>query len=111
MTPGVRRFALGALIAAATTGLAVATLAADIRVVQKGRAFDRKEITIARGDVLHFLNADEFIHQIYVESKDFNFDSAESEPGDTINLRFKTPGTFEVHCHIHPKMRLVVTVK
>jgi plastocyanin len=92
--------------------LGVIALAGDsIRISQKGRAFNLKEITVEHGDVVHFGNDDEFIHQIYVKSSDFNFDSDESEPGNTIDVKFAKPGVFEVHCHIHPKMGLVVTVK
>ena len=90
----------------------VIALASDgIRISQKGRAFNLKEITVERGDVVHFGNDDEFIHQIFIKSSDFSFDSDESMPGDTIDVKFTKPGVYEVHCHIHPKMGLVVTVK
>lgn len=86
-------------------------LAAEIHaVIQKNRAFNYKQITVQAGDVVQFLNDDEFIHQVYVQSPDFNFDTAESSPGDAINIKFSVKGTFEVHCHIHPKMLLVVKV-
>lgn len=81
------------------------------RVSQKDRAFNLTTVTVATGDVVQFTNDDEFIHQVYVNSSDFKFDSAESEPGDVINLKFTVPGTFVVQCHIHPKMMLVVTVR
>ena len=91
---------------------ALVVLAAQAyRVTQKGRAFNVKELSIAVGDVVQFGNDDEFIHQVYVENKAFNFDTAESSPGDTIEIKFSVAGTFEVHCHIHPKMGLVVNVK
>jgi plastocyanin len=80
-------------------------------IVQKGRAFHPGEVTIARGESLTFTNNDEFIHQIYVQGQDFSFDSDERNPGENITESFTVPGTFEVRCHIHPKMRLVVHVK
>ena len=58
-----------------------------------------------------FGNDDDFIHQIYVKSDNFNVDTAESYPGNSMPVVFTKRGTFEVHCHIHPKMGLVVTVK
>ena len=97
----------GALLMLATAALA----AASYRVSQRDRAFNRTELTVAVGDVVHFDNNDEFIHQIYIESPDFAFDSAESYPGNTIDVAFTKPGVFFVHCHIHPKMSLHVTVK
>jgi plastocyanin len=89
----------------------VAIAAQNFRVSQKGRAFNLKEITIALGDTVLFGNDDDFIHQIYVKSDNFNVDTAESYPGNSMPVVFTKRGTFEVHCHIHPKMGLVVTVK
>ena len=80
-------------------------------IVQKGRAFHPGEVTINRGESLTFTNDDEFIHQIYSKSDSFNFDSEERNPGENITETFTASGTFEVHCHIHPKMKLVVHVK
>lgn len=80
-------------------------------IIQKGRAFHPAEITINRGDSLTFTNDDEFIHQIYSQSDGFGFDTDEKNPGENITETFTQSGTFEVHCHIHPKMKLVVHVR
>ena len=77
-------------------------------VVQSGRAFHPGEVTIARGESLTFTNNDQFIHQIYVNG---GFDSEEKSPGEVLTENFTQSGTFEVRCHIHPKMKLVVHVK
>jgi len=95
--------------------LAAAALAAHgvemHQIIQKKRAFSQTEISVAVGDVVRFTNDDEFIHQVYVSSDSFNFDTAESEPGNNIDMKFTTRGNFEVHCHIHPKMQLIVHVQ
>jgi plastocyanin len=88
-------------------GLPSASHAADKVIVQKGRAFNPKEVAINRGDTLTFTNEDEFIHQMY--STDL-FDSDERNPGQKLTEDFSRSGTFEVRCHIHPKMKLVVRV-
>ena len=80
-------------------------------IVQKGRAFRPAEVSINHGESLTFTNDDEFIHQIYVQAPGFAFDSDERNPGQDITETFTAPGTFEVRCHIHPKMKLVVHVK
>jgi plastocyanin len=80
-------------------------------IVQKGRHFSAKEIDVARADTVAFDNEDEFIHQIYVKSDDFNFASAEQPPGQIVQVLFDHSGTYEVRCEIHPKMLLVVHVK
>lgn len=83
--------------------------AADDHVIaQSGRAFHPGEIAIAKGDTLTFTNQDDFIHQVYVPGL---FDSDERAPGQTLTESFPEAGTFEVRCHIHPKMKLVVHVK
>ena len=77
-------------------------------IEQKDRAFHPAEVTINRGESLTFTNADEFIHQIYVIGL---FDSEERAPGENLTESFTQAGTFQVQCHIHPKMKLVVHVK
>ena len=77
-------------------------------IEQKDRAFHPGEVTINRGESLTFTNDDEFIHQIYSTGL---FDSEEKAPGENLTESFTQEGTFEVHCHIHPKMKLMVHVK
>ena len=91
---------------------AASALAAEThQIIQKKRAFSESEITLAVGDTVRFTNDDEFIHQVYVDSPSFKFDTAESEPGNNIDMKFTSRGDFEVHCHIHPKMQLIVHVQ
>jgi plastocyanin len=77
-------------------------------IAQQGRTFRPSEVTINHGESLTFTNNDEFIHQIYVAGL---FDTDERSPGQNITETFPQSGTFEVRCHIHPKMKLVVHVK
>ena len=77
-------------------------------VIQKGRAFRPLELTVARNESVTFTNEDSFIHQIYVDGL---FDSEEKSPGENLNETFPRTGTFPVRCHIHPTMRMTVTVK
>jgi plastocyanin len=81
-------------------------------VSQKGRAFHPLTLTIHRGDTLQIVNDDgDLLHHAYVESDTFNFDSGDQLPGSKTNVVFSVPGTFNVLCGIHPKMKLVVEVK
>ena len=98
-----------AFAAALTGSLAFAKSFHDVS--QKGRAFNLKELTIERGDTVRFNHDDEFIHQIFIDSRAFKFDSAESDPGNVIPVEFAASGLYDVKCHIHPKMLLIVTVK
>jgi plastocyanin len=80
-------------------------------VSQKGRAFSISTLQVARGDVVHFSNDDKFLHQIFVDATSFDYESAEQEPGTSVEIRFPKTGAFEVRCHIHPKMLLQVDVR
>ena len=108
LLPRVGSTAVGlTLIFAAATALA----ATVHHIAQRGRAFSTSDIGIVAGDSIQFANEDEFLHQIYVDSPNLPFDSAEQRPRETIEVRFPTAGTFPVRCHIHPKMLLTVHVK
>jgi plastocyanin len=99
-------------VAAAVFGVTAAAFADDsLTIVQNGRAFHPNDITIDHGQTLSFSNQDDFIHQIYVDSPGFKYDSAEQPPGETLTINFPDAGTFPVRCHIHPKMRLTVHVR
>jgi plastocyanin len=108
----LRRHSCCAVIAAALLLVATAVFAAAVhRIAQRGRAFSLSQITIARGDSLLFTNDDEFLHQIYVDSRNMNVDSDEQPPGQAIEVSFPRSGSFSVRCHIHPKMLLIVRVE
>jgi len=99
------------IVAALALAASTAFAATVHTVSQKGRNFSLREIVIARGDSIRFTNEDEFLHQIYVDSKDMSFDSAEQRPGQAIDVTFPQAGIFPVRCHIHPKMLLSVRVE
>ena len=103
----MRAFLLAVL---ATSATAVAGHGADTGnvVVQKGRAFHPAELTIGRGESLTFTNNDNYLHQIYVDGL---FDSDEKAPGENLKEVFTTAGTFQVRCHIHPTMKMMLVVK
>ncbi|HEX2940071.1 MAG TPA: hypothetical protein VHO91_03425 [Rhodopila sp.] len=102
-----RCFSLAILLVA----VSMTTFAAGmVAVTQKGRKFSASDIQILRGDTIRFNNEDKFVHQIYVESPNFTYESDEQPPGNNIDVIFTKSGLFEVRCHIHPKMLLRVDV-
>ena len=96
------------IILAGLLAMAGPAFADDHVIAQSGRAFHPGEITVNRGDSLTFTNQDDSIHQVYVSGL---FDSDERAPGQKLTENFPQTGTFEVRCHIHPKMKLLVHVK
>ena len=111
LSRAVGRTGCASVVAAAALLAATAVFAAAVHeVAQRNRAFSVDEIAIARGDSIAFSNNDEFLHQIYVDSRLMDFDSAEQSHGQTITVTFPVAGNFPVRCHIHPKMLLTVHV-
>ena len=82
-----------------------------VTVVQRDRAFSVPEVAIERGDTIRFTNEDGFLHQLFTHAPDFSFDSDEQKPGADVEIAFPVPGSFQVLCGIHPKMRLQVDVR
>lgn len=80
-------------------------------VIQADRKFQESAITIGRGDTVRFTNDDPYIHQIYVDARNLNFESRMQPPKEIIEVRFTSPGVYQVMCHIHPTMHLTVTVE
>ena len=99
-----------ALLAALWAAIPSLALADTVEVSQKGRKFLPDSISIKVGDVVKIRNDDEFLHHIYVTSPDFNFDSEEEPPGNSVEIKFTKAGDFNVLCRIHPKMKLSVHV-
>jgi len=108
----LRRARLGAALSFAFVillgGIAwTAQQAPRYMVSQKGRAFHPGTLTVNRGDTVQIVNDDgDLLHHAYVESDTFNFDSGDQLPGSKTNIIFSVPGTFNVLCGIHPKMKL-----
>ncbi|WP_420223687.1 cupredoxin domain-containing protein [Pigmentiphaga litoralis] len=98
------------LMIAAVICMGAVTAAQPLTVMQKNRQFDQANVRVVAGDTVNFTNEDEFLHQIYVSSSGFNFDSNEQAPGDVVTVKFPVPGEFDVLCGIHPRMRLHVSV-
>jgi plastocyanin len=104
--------AAGGLLLAAGGSAWTQQKAAPYIVSQRGRAFNPNFLSIKQGDTIRIVNDDgDLLHHAYVESDTFNFDSGDQLPGSKTDVVFSVPGTFNVLCGIHPKMKLVVVVK
>ena len=81
-------------------------------VSQKGRMFSIGSASLQVGESIRIVNDDaDLQHHANVESNIFKFDSGDQEPGSKTDITFPVAGIFTVQCGIHPKMKLVVTVK
>ena len=98
------------LIAAVVlTGLVRA--AAPVTVTQKGLQFSVEELSLTKGQVVTFVNDDRTAHNITVTGEGVNLNGGLQQPGSDFKVPFTKPGTYQVSCGIHPKMKMTVTVK
>ena len=86
-------------------------IAAEIEIVQKDRTFSKTEIAIRPGDKVVFKNSDEVTHNVFSVTSGMEFDLRRQAPGASSTVPFDKEGVSEVRCSIHPKMKLMVTVK
>jgi len=102
------KLAMGLGAAVFTAGIAWA--GATINVDQKGLAFSAASLTVSKGDVVSFNNNDSTSHNILVTGNGVSLNSGLQAPGVSFKAPFLKPGTYQVTCGIHPKMKMTVTV-
>ena len=95
----------------AVWGVLAPAAAAEFVVDQKDMTFTPEEITIAAGDRVKFTNSDRTAHHVWTKDNGVNYSTPMLKPGDSHEFKFDKPGIYTVKCQIHPKMKLVVTVK
>ncbi len=98
-------YAAGCLFVA--VGLsAAAAAAAKHAVSQKGKAFSVKELNVAVGDSVAFVNDDGVKHNILIKGLGAN--SGMQEPGQEFAVTIDQSGKHKVRCGIHPKMKMTI---
>lgn len=85
--------------------------AATVVVTQKDKAFSQAALVLKAGDSIVFENNDTIAHNVFAASPAATFDLKQQKPGAANTVLFDKPGVVEVRCAIHPRMKLVVTVK
>ena len=88
---------------------------ADATVTLRDFAFEPAEITVAAGDTVAFVNADDAGHTVTngeggAAAAEAVFDEPVSA-GQTVVITFEEAGTFPVTCTIHPDMQMTVIVE
>ena len=82
-----------------------ATQVARVRIIDN--AFRPRNLTVARGDVVQWVNRGNRTHT--TTSNTSAWDHTLS-PGETFRRRFRRMGTFAYHCSIHSEMTGTITV-
>ncbi|MDB5650107.1 MAG: hypothetical protein JWL62_1627 [Hyphomicrobiales bacterium] len=77
--------------------------AAEVRIRIADFAFAPADLTITRGTMVIWENADDMVHSIVSTTGAFR--SSALDTGDSFTFTFDSPGTFEYSCGLHPRMR------
>ena len=96
---------------AATATEAAASAEATTQVVIDNFAFSPREITVAPGTRVTWVNRDDVPHTATSSVKPRTFDSGALDTDDTFSFVFKAPGTYEYFCAVHPHMTGKLIVK
>ncbi len=99
-----------AMAVAFVAGAAVAAVAADKTINQKGKVFSQTEITVKKGEPVNFLNDDNIVHNVMSTTTGNEFNVGAAKPGTVTPVTFKAAGDVRVICAIHPSMKMVVKV-
>ncbi len=94
-----------------TAGMGALLAGAEHVVAQRGKEFSVSFLTIKAGDTVTFPNEDPIFHNIYSLSATKIFDLGSYKKGETRKVTFDKPGTVDVRCAIHPKMKLTIKVE
>jgi cytochrome c peroxidase len=102
------------MTAAGAVALGIAALAwagAAHTVDQKNLKFSVPTLTVAKGDVVDFLNNDDTSHNITIKGDGFSVSSGLQKPGVDFKVPLVKPGTYKVSCGIHPNMKMTLVVE
>ena len=96
---------------ASTGALAAPSTSQAANVSIDNFVFDPKELVVATGTTVTWVNADDVPHTATSSSSPLLFDSKTLGTGQKFSFEFKTPGTYEYFCKAHPYMTGKVIVK
>ncbi|MBL6958412.1 MAG: methylamine utilization protein [Rhodospirillales bacterium] len=105
------RIRLTAFTTVVALGLAMPAMAAEVKVTEKSNKFSPKNLTIAVGDTVTWVNQDGYTHNVHSKTKGHIFNIGLQEAGGSDSLKFDKAGTVKIRCSIHPKMRMTIKVQ
>ncbi|MFK7873825.1 MAG: plastocyanin/azurin family copper-binding protein [Oligoflexales bacterium] len=94
--------------------ISVQVYGAEHLVSQKGKAFDKSDLSIKVGDSIKFINEDDTAHHLMykIDGKRFSHKQKNGDvEGSAVVQNFSTAGDYTIRCAIHPKMKLKLTVQ
>ena len=79
-------------------------------IAQKGRKFVPDLIAITVNERVEFPNQDPFLHNVFSQSAERQFDLGSYKKGETKEKQFPKSGAVDVYCNIHPEMAATILV-
>lgn len=79
-------------------------------VTQKDKKFVPDLVAVTAGGSVAFPNADNFLHNVFSQSPERQFDLGSFRKGESKSKDFRTPGVIDVYCNIHPEMAATILV-
>jgi len=79
-------------------------------VAQKDKHFVPDLVAVTVGGTVAFPNQDAFLHNVFSQSPDRQFDLGSFRKGESKSKDFRTPGVIDVYCNIHPEMAATILV-
>jgi plastocyanin len=79
-------------------------------IAQKGRKFVPDLVAITANERVSFPNNDPFLHNVFSQSADRQFDLGSYKRGESKDKQFSKPGVIDVYCNIHPEMAATIIV-
>ena len=106
--PVIRRL-LVALAATLILFASAPSFAKEVTVTISNFAFSPDKTTIAAGDTVKFVNADDTVHSVVAKDGAFHSDGLDTD--DSFSYTFAQAGTFDYYCGLHPFMTGEIIVK
>jgi plastocyanin len=79
-------------------------------ITQKDKKFVPDLVAVTAGGSVAFPNADNFLHNVFSQSPERQFDLGSFRKGESKSKDFRTPGVIDVYCNIHPEMAATILV-
>jgi plastocyanin len=101
----------GLFLASAGATTSPTTAPATVSVAINDFNFQPKEVTVAVGETVTWVNHDDVPHTATAKGDSPAFDSKALDTDEKFSFTFKTPGSYPYYCKVHPHMTGLIIVK